>query len=177
MVENDDEILEKWCEKEELNYQLASELKTKIFPLFEEAHQRLGHLFDKAFLEQRRGTEIRLDNSKTILGLSGKLKPSFFSAKEQKIITLHLEYLTLVEGLFTAQTNFLIFTLVANGHDLYDTRKEENVKTLRDIEKLNLAFRLRFLAEHGFKLITKKIDIKLRNSVAHLFYEINETEP
>lgn len=172
---NDDGILEKWCKKEELDYQLASKLKAKIFPLLEEAHQRLEYRFDKAFLEQRKGTEIRLANSKTIILLLKKMRPHFFSIKEQKIITLHLEYLTLVEGLFATQVNFLIFTLIANGHDLYSTRKGDYVKTLGDIEEVNLAFKLKFLGEHGFrKLIAKKVDIKLRNSVAHLFYEINE---
>ena len=174
-MDNDDEILEKWCKKEELDYPLAIKLKAKIFPLLEEAHQRLGYRFNKAFLEQRKGTEIRQDNSKILFLLLRKLEPSSFSVKERAIITLHLEYLTLVEGLFATQINFLIFSLIANGHDLYSTRKGNYVRTLGDIEEVNLAFKLKFLGEHGFKkLITNKVDVKLRNSVAHLFYEINE---
>lgn len=174
-MNNDDEILEKWCKEEELDYQLASKLKAKIFPLLEEAHQRLRYRFDKAFLEQRKGTEIRHANSKILILLLKKLRPQFFSIKERAAISLHLEYLTLVEGLFATQINFLIFILIANGHDLYSTRKGNYVKTLGDIEEVNLAFKLKFLGEHGFgKLIANKVNIKLRNSVAHLFYEIDE---
>ena len=172
--DNDDEILEKWCEKEELDYQLARKLKAKIFPLLEEAHRRLGYRFNRAFIEQRKGMEIRLANSKTIMLLLARLKPRFFSIKEQRVITLHLEFLTLVEGFFVTQINFLIFILIANGHDLYPTRKEKDVKTMGDIEKENLAFKLKFLGKHGFrKLMANKARI-LRNSVAHLFYEIDE---
>jgi len=142
--------------------------------LLEVARQRLRYRFDKAFLEQRKGMEIRLANSKTIMLLLARLKPRFFSIKEQRVITLHLEFLTLVEGFFVTQINFLIFILIANGYDLYPTRKEKNVKTLGDIEKENLAFKLKFLAEHGFRKLIANKARKLRNSVAHLFYEINE---
>jgi len=172
---NDDEILERLCKKEEVECQTARKLKAKIFPLLEEAHMKLGYRFDKAFFEQRKGMEIRLANSKTILLLLRRLKPQFFSINERTIISLHLEYLMVVEGLFTSEINFLIFTLIANGHDLYSTQKGKYVKTLSDIEEVNLGFKLKFLREHEFDtLIANKVDIKLRNSVAHLFYEINE---
>lgn len=172
--DNDDELLEKWCAEEEVDYQLAGKLKAKIFPLLEVAHQRLGYRFDKAFLEQRKGMEIRLANSKTIMLLLARLKPRFFSIKEQRVITLHLEFLTLVEGFLVTQINFLVFILIANGHDLYPTQREKNVRALSDIEKENLAFKLEFLAEHGFRKLIAKKARKLRNSVAHLFYEIDE---
>lgn len=175
-MDNDDKILEKWCKEEQVNYQLASKLKAKIFPLLEGAHQKLGYRFDKAFVEQRKGTQIRIDNSKTILSLlHKKLKPQFFSIEERAAITLHLEYLTLVEGLFATEINFLIFILIANGHDLYSTRKGNYVKTLGDIEEVNLTFRLKFLREHGFRMGTNRVGVKLRNSVAHLFYEIDKS--
>jgi len=174
-MDNDDEILEKWCKEEEVDYQLASELKAKIFPLLEEAHRRLEYRFDKAFLEQRKGMDIRLTNSKTILLLLAKLRPEYFSIKERRVITLHLEYLTLVEGLLATQINFLIFSLIANGHRLSSNGRGNYVKTLSEIEKVNFVSRLKFLRKHGFrKLIVNRIDIKLRNSVAHLFYEISE---
>ena len=174
-MSNDDEILEKQCKKAELDYQLASKLKAKIFPLLEEAHKRLDYRFDKTFIEHIKGTKIRHDNSKRILLLlHKKLSPRLFSLKEHAVITLHLEYLTLVEGILAPETNFLIFTLIANGHD-FDSSRKESVKTLSDIEKVSLASRLKFLRKHKFeKLIANKVNVKLRNSVAHLFYEIDE---
>ena len=173
-MDNDDKILEKWCKEEEVDYQLANKLKAKIFPLLEGAHQKLGHRFDKTFIEHIKGTQIRHDNSKRILLLlHKKLNPRLFSLEEHAVITLHLEYLTLVEGICAPEISFLVYTLIANGHP-YSTRKGNNVETLSDIEKVSLTYRLKFLRKHKFKkLITKKA-VKLRNSVAHLFYEIDE---
>lgn len=174
-VDNDDRLLQVLCKKEEVDFQLARKLKTKIFPLLEEGHKRLGHKFEKASSEQRRGTKIRQDNATTILFLLKKLNPYAFSIKEQGVIKLHLEYLTLVEGIFSTRINFLIFILIANGHDLYSSRKRGNAKTLADIEEVNLSSKLKFLGKHGFRnLIMNKVNIKLRNSVAHLFYEIDD---
>lgn len=171
---DDDAILEKRCAEEGLDYRLASQLKAKIFPLFDEAHRRLGYRFDKAYMEQIAGTKIRRENSKRINLLLRKLKTEPFSVEERVIISLHLEYLMLVEGMFAPEINFLIFTLIANGRDFCPTRKGKKVKTLSDIEKVNLVSRLDFLRKQGFGIITKKINVKLRNSIAHLFYQIEE---
>ena len=173
-MDNDDKILEKWCKEEELDYHLASELKEKIFPILEDAHQKLGDAFDKALYEERKEVDIRLANSKRIILLLKKMKAPSFSIEERYVVSLHLEYLMLVEGLFAAEINLLIFILMANGHDLYSAWKGRYAKTLGDIEEENLAFKLRFLKEHGFEIITNKVDIKLRNSVAHLSYEIDD---
>lgn len=176
-MNEEDKLLKDFCKKEEIDFQLAKKLKAKIFPLLEEAHKKLGYKFDKAINEQRTGTEIRHDNTITVFGLLQKLKPEPLSKKEKWAIALHMEYLTLVEGVFSTQLNFLIFLLIANGHDLYSTRKGGYVKTLKDIEEVNLSFRLKFLREHGFgNLISNKVDTKLRNSIAHLFYEVDEND-
>jgi len=171
----DYKILESLCEKENVDYQLARKLKERIFPLLEEAHRRVGYRFDKAFLEQKGGMDIRFANSRTILLLLKKLRPQDFSAEEQKAISLHLEFLTLFEGIYATQINFLTFILIANGHNLNSTKKGTYAKTLGDIEELALAKKLRFSRKHGFrKLIGNKDDArKLRNSIAHLFYQID----
>lgn len=150
-MSNYDEILKTLCEKEDVDYHLAGKLKEKIFPLLEEAHRRIGYRFDKAFLEQKRGMDIRFANSRMILLLLRKLKPQEFSVEERKAISLHLEFLTLFEGLFATQINFLTFILIANGHNLRSARKATYVKTLGDIEKLSFAKKLRFLKKHDFE--------------------------
>lgn len=165
-------FLKNLCEENDVDYELAMKLKAKLFPLLENAHRRLGHLFDKALLEQRRGTIIRLDNSGDIQLILRKLPHQLFSVREQMAISLHLEYLSLVEGFFATQVNFLAFTLVANGHDLYSTLKGNYVESLNDIEEVSLAFKLRFLRRHSFGIVADKANIRLRNSVAHLFYHI-----
>lgn len=172
-VDSDETFMKNLCKKYDVSYTLTRKLKTMIFPLLVEAHKRLKYRFDKAYVEQRKGTNIRLTNSAAIISMLGKISSKIFSMKERWIITLHLEYLALVEGFFTTQINFLVFTLIANGHDLYSTWKGKYVDKLNDIEGVNLAFKLKFLRRHGFGIIANKVNIKLRNSVAHLFYEID----
>jgi len=97
-----------------------------------------------------------------------------FTKEEIKALSLHLEFLPLVEGFFATQINFLIFTLIANGNDFYSTRKKSNIVFLDDIEREDLASRIRFLKNNGFAELSKKQDKirNLRNSAAHVFYEI-----
>ena len=171
-----EETLERWCKKDRVSYHVASKLKAKLFPLLEEAHRKLGYRFDKAVIEHAKGSEVRLYNSAMLVSLlHDKMKPSDFSIEERRMLTLHLEYLPSIEGYLASQINFLVFTLIANGHDLYSTRKGDYTKSLKDIEEVNLAFKLKFVREHGFgRLIANKVDTTLRNSIAHLFYEITE---
>lgn len=171
---SDDAFLTNLCNEHNVNYELAKKLKVRIFPLLENAHIRLGYRFHKAVVEQRRAIDIRLENSESVQLVLKKLPPALFSMREGKAISLHLEYLTLVEGFFATQVDFLIFTLIANGHDLYSFRKGKYVEKLNDIEEVNLAFKLKFLKRHGFSFITSKVNVKLRNSVAHLFYQIDK---
>lgn len=171
---SDDEILEKRCKEQEVEYQIAKELKAEIFPLLDEAHRRKGYRFDKTFSEQNKGMALRLMNSEIIMLLLRKLNQSF-SIEEEKIIRLHLEFIALFEGYFATQINFLTFALIANDHNLMWRGKA--VETLNDIEKVSLSSKLDFLKRHGFKeLITDKVDTKLRNSVAHLFYDISKSD-
>jgi hypothetical protein len=172
---NDDGLLEKWCKEWEIDYQLARRLKGIFFPLLEEAHKRIGYRFNKAFLEQKEGMDLRLANSKRIMLLLKKLNPQDFSTEERKAISLHLEYITTVEGFLAPQINFLIFLLIANGHDFRFSRNGKCAETLRDIEKINFSKKLAFLGKHGFKELSKNKDdiLSLRNSAAHLFYEID----
>jgi hypothetical protein len=172
---NEDEILKNRCQISQVDYALTNRLKTKIFPLLEEAHIRQGYLFDKAFLEQLKGTIIRLENAGRLMQILPKLNPKAFAPIEARAIALHLEFLPVCEGYFTPQINFLVFVLIANGHDLYSTYRGKYVKTLDAIEEIDLAFKLKFLKEHGFDELTKpeKNFRQLRNSIAHLFYQID----
>jgi hypothetical protein len=103
--------------------------------LKEEAHRRFGDEFNKHYYEHRRGTDIRWENIKTLVLLFEKLKAvkEVFVLKEKAVITLILQYLPIVEGAFSSEINFLIFTLISNGHDFYVSG--EYVEFLTSIEK------------------------------------------
>lgn len=60
------------------------------------------------------------------------------------------------------------------GMYLYSAFKGEYVDSLGDIEEVNLASKLKFLRRHGFGIVANKVNVKLRNSVAHLFYHIDK---
>lgn len=173
-MDSDNAFLMKKCKEYEVDYGLVKKLKAKVFPILEKAHENLGYRFDKAYVEQRKGAQIRLANSGVIQLILRKLKPQSFSERERKIIGLHLEYLSLVEGFFAIQVNFLVFTLIANGYYLYSSFHRKNVKKLDDIEEVRFALKLKFLRKHGFMIVANKPNAKLRNSVAHLFYYIDD---
>lgn len=156
-------------------FQDSEGTKSKDISLLENAHKGNIHSFDRAFLEQKKGIDTRLENSGIIMTLLAKMKPNEFSIQERKALSLHLEFLTLFEGFFATQINFLIFALIANGCKFYSSLKRKNIEFLNDIEGEPLKIRIKFLRQHGFKtLITGKIGVELRNSVAHLFYEIED---
>src|SRR3990170_8841015 len=139
-MSQEEKLLKEMCRKDEIDYKLAKALQRKISPLLEEAHKRQGSAFDRMFLEQKKGTDLRLDNSARLLNiLRNKLDRNKLTAEEIKAISLHLEFLPLVEGFFATQINFLIFTLIANWHDFYSTWKRSNITFLDDIEQEDLA--------------------------------------
>jgi hypothetical protein len=175
-MSKEENLLKAWCERDEVDYELVKALKVKISPLLEEAHRRHGSEFDRVFLEQKSGTDLRLDNSARLFNiLHKKLDRNKFTNEDIKAISLHLEFLPLVEGFFATQINFLAFTLTANGYNFYSTRRRNNIIFLDEIEGEDLACRIRFLKNNGFTELAKNENRirTLRNSVAHVFYEID----
>ena len=174
-MNQEEKLLKEWCKTNNVDYVLAKALSRKILPLLAEARRRCGDTFDRVLLEQKRGTEIRLSNSERLRRiLHNKLDPNKFSHGEVRAISLHIEFLMMVEGFFATQINFLIFTLIANGHDFYSVRNGRYAKTFGEIEKEDLAYKMKFLKEHNFTELVKneKRIRNLRNSIAHVFYEI-----
>jgi hypothetical protein len=171
-----EKLLEELCKKDEVDYKLAQALKRKIFPLLEEVRGIQSISYDRVLLEQKKGIDLRLNNSAMLLDiLHNKVDRNKFAIEETMALSLHLEFLVLVEGFFATQINFLIFTLIVNGHDFYSTRKRRYAKTIDEIEEEDLALRIKFLEKHGFEELAKNENSirKLRNSVAHVFYEID----
>lgn len=174
-MDTDNQLLEKWCNEWEVPYSFTVKLKGIFFPLLDGAHTRIGAELDRAFLEQNEGTEIRHDNSKRIMDLlKGKLNPGSFSSRENWAISLHLEYMTLVEGFLAPEINFLVLVINQNGHQ-FEISKEIFAKTMRDIEKASFSKKFEFIGKHGFKELSKRKHeiLMLRNSAAHRFYQID----
>lgn len=173
-MENEDKILEEWCKESSLNYKLALSLKNLMLPLLESAHKNLGYLFDRIYLEQRHGMELRLENSARLLTILKKIDRKLFSPEEVKVLSIHLEFMPLVEGFYSTQINFLIALLIANGYEFKPFRKGRAVFTIPEIEKVDLSKRLEFLKKQGFPqvVINEHMFRALRNSTAHMFYQV-----
>jgi hypothetical protein len=87
---------------------------------------------------------------------------------KQKSLILLFTYLTFAEGIFSEVIEIIIFFLLQSHHDLYDPRRAEFVKEYKQIEKIDLFIKLKFIENHGFGFLCDSIDRDLRNSIAHL---------
>jgi hypothetical protein len=91
--------------------------------------------------------------------------------QEKSLLDL-FAYLLLVEGIYSRIVRILSLLLVENDHDLYDPIKNEFVSTSKQMEKIDLSIKLKFLRKHGFELVVDSVDRKLRNDIAHLNFRV-----
>jgi len=92
-------------------------------------------------------------------------------------------YLGLVESLGNSIVDMIVILLVANGRDLHieslrrvpRIRHVTSIKDLED-ERVSLGIKLRFLDDNGIKKLASIIDSKLRNTIAHLNFDVKEDE-
>lgn len=85
-----------------------------------------------------------------------------------------LVYLGLVESLGTTFIDMALMLLIANGKEMH-TRGPyvSHVTSLKELRKLDLAYKLYFLRKHGLPLFLKIVDRELRNEIAHLKFKID----
>jgi len=169
-----DEWLKEKCQEYDMDYSLASELKAKLLPLFEEA-LRKNPYFSKELNEQKKEWgksfgNIRMASELILFKIKPKLE---LEPKDISLLFLY-HYLVMVESIYTSMIDFVIFTLVNLHHDLYVPKKNRYAKSFDDIQSIDLAMKLKFLSDHGLNIISSKCDRKLRNSVAHASFLISE---
>jgi len=86
-----------------------------------------------------------------------------------------LVYLGLVESLGTTFIDMALMLLIANGKEMH-TRGPyiKHVTSLKELRKLDLAYKLYFLKSHGLPLFQKIVNRELRNDIAHLKFKIDD---
>jgi len=85
-----------------------------------------------------------------------------------------LVYLGLVESLGTTFIDMALILLIANGKEMHTRGPYINhVTSLKELRKLDLAYKLAFLKRHKLPLFLKIVDRKLRNDIAHLKFKID----
>ncbi len=112
------------------------------------------------------------------LCLSGKLiirsvYEMKISERERTLLFLN-HYKTEVEGLFKWQINLTCFALVKSGVPYMRGRKHLVLHSLKEVRKEDLWFKLMFVRDHGLGLLSDACNPRLRNSVAHESYEVEE---
>jgi hypothetical protein len=81
-------------------------------------------------------------------------------------------YLFSVEGGYAGYMNFFCILLISQGHDLYDFFMRKFVYTFEDVANVNMQTKELFLKEHNLDLFNKGYNRKIRNSIAHCDFEI-----
>ena len=88
-------------------------------------------------------------------------------------------FLGAVESVGNIVVNVLILLVVANGNIFKDKNKKKYTK-MEDFENkkvyVSLGEKLDFLKRHKITVINSGIDTELRNSIAHLNFEVKENE-
>jgi len=103
------------------------------------------------------------------------LQSKNLSPKENILLEVLL-YLLLAEGVICNFLNFVSYLLVENGHDLFSQTNRGYVKAnMKEISKVEMSTKIKFLNHHGFRALTKEYDSTFRNNIAHHNYSIDET--
>lgn len=91
---------------------------------------------------------------------------------KQKSLLELFSYLMLSEGVFSEVVQAIAFILMKSHHDIYD--KGKFVKNYEALNEVPLSVKLKFIKRHGLEFIAVAYDKKLRNSIAHLGFIVNE---
>lgn len=88
-------------------------------------------------------------------------------------------YLGLIESFGAQLVDLLILLLVANGYDFHVEQRHAvpriiHATSLKDLRDAFLGPKIQFLKKCKLEKTAKVIDVDLRNSIAHLDFEINE---
>ena len=84
-------------------------------------------------------------------------------------------FLWIFEGLYVARLNEICLLLIGSGHDLFDPIKRSFASSMKKIEEVDISSKFKFLEEHGFRMILREKDRNLRNRIAHIDYNIDES--
>jgi len=165
--------LEDECKKYQVGESLTKQIDGKLFPLLEKAVNI--NLTFNMFLTQKQA-----DAQKTIFlnfavfeNLLSKIKNKL-GLTPQEIATLFLlDYMVIVESLFTYMVDVISYALVSTGKALNDPRTKKDTVTFEEINLIPLGTKLDFIRSNNFSMIADRCHVRLRNSAAHLNYTLD----
>lgn len=78
------------------------------------------------------------------------------------------------EGGYASLLDGVCILLIAGGHDLFDPISRTYATTLTEIGDVDISTKFKFLEKHGFKMLVRTEDKKLRNRIAHHDFRLND---
>jgi len=120
---------------------------------------------------------------------AGKIVHTIFQAerissrKVKDVVYMLFIYLGVIESIGNSIVNILVMLLIANGMDFHIERAHDfprikHAASIRELEKerVPLTTKLNFLKYNGITELTSIIDSKLRNTIAHLKFDLKEND-
>jgi len=158
----------KLCELYGVNPKKVSKVLSKITPLLQKVMTKgeVLNTFQETFTDVKRGMEYWHEIHKVI-------NTEKFTSMQKSLLRL-FSYLQISEGLLAPYIDLIIFILIENGHDLYDPQRAKFVKSYKDLDKVSLFIKLKFIEEHGLKFVADAFDRELRNCIAHFLYTVKD---
>lgn len=162
-------------------FQIEKEIKSQLQPFLDGIRTKpeAYKLFRKAYMHYRK----KLDKSRgifyAIVPQRKIQKPSKMSVKD--VAHLMFVYLGLIESLGNCIVEMACMLLIANGRDFHIQRRFgipriKHVDSIKDFEKekVPLGMKLAFLEGNNVTELASVIDTEIRNSVAHLDFDIRK---
>ena len=125
--------------------------------------------FKQNFQELKEKWEEARRVSKILRGL----KTIEYPSRKYESMSKMLSYLGLVESLGVTLADMVLILLIANGKEVH-TRgpMTKHVTKTRELEKIDLTYKLAFLESEGLDIFRKFINTDVRNHIAHLKFTI-----
>jgi hypothetical protein len=137
---------------------------------------KLRELFSKVFVPSKdpNGFAIAreffssLEKSGDSIDKMKKISYSFEKEKkDNNPLFFATTFLFAFEGHYMSGINSIIFLLVCYGHDIFDPIRNRYAHNMKEIERIDVEIKFKFLEEHGFDYVIKRDCQTIRNKIAH----------
>ncbi len=116
-----------------------------------------------------------LDTSE-ISSILGDLKRDVqYPTEKHKAMSKMLAFMGLVESLGITMADMLLILVIANGKEVH-TRGSyiKHVSSFSELKDVDWDYKSRFLKDEKFEIISKVLNLELRNTIAHLKFSIDD---
>lgn len=161
--------------RESEKYKKTKKLLKPMYQHVERAKAFHTSEFDR-FIEMCIGFKERWKESLKVSEILRGLKTEItYPSPQYKSMSKMLVYLGLVESLGVALADATLILFIVTGKDVH-TRgpMTRHVTKAKELEKIDLSYKLDFLKNEGFDLFNELIKRDVRNTIAHLNFTIQD---